>query len=369
MSKIIEHSYGIKEQPSDIEINRRIFASAKNKETMEAVNESLRSVEMIDSREKDQEFLRRRHMDYVSERAANRYSSGSLVLEGQTMLFKYILTEAFKDALILDDYAVQEHAARFESLVDQYVDANHGYSMLERAIERNPINILKAIKEACDTCAMDTAKRIAREARSNKGTALAEKPIFEMNEEERTTFEGKRSELSLDAVSKLVKDKVVEVVRKERDRQKEEKEIEEDLKQVTSESTEEKDTDSSDTTSSKPSDSVKESTLFDSIMTKSYRDSLQSIKENLSFMRDEEGLDDNDDGDDEFGQDTAFPGSADNHLGTEDFTNPLQNDVDLELIMAEALTYYTLMEMTHTICLETFTRDELMNMSQQMLRN
>lgn len=366
MSKIIRHSYGIKDVRDEAELRRAMWQDAKYKQTEQAVTESNQRIAAIDARTKDEEFIRRRaEIDSVKRAVPSKLNS--VYEQGKVLLFKEILIESYLDALVMDDDFVQENRTRFEQLISDYVDRNGGYSMLEEAVKTNPIPFLRAVKETCDTVARQASLRIAREAR--KEPTLANLQVFELDAEEKSLFEEKKSELSLDQVSKLVKNKVLTVVKDERDRQSKERELMEDLKaraQETGEEAEKPETPLGTAT-------LKESTLFNSIMHNAYSSYLETVQERggtagtTSRFVDAVENDDDDEIEGDFDHNATASKLNNEAPSTMDYTSPVNDDVNLDLIMCEALTYYTLMELTNTVCLETFSAKEIMNMSHKFL--
>lgn len=363
MSKIVRHSYGIKQERDEAELRRTIYQQQKDKKVADSVMESNQRIAAIDARSKDEDFIRRRaEIDSTKRGVASKVNS--VYEQGKVQLFKEILIEAYLGSLVMDDEFVQENQSRFEQLISEYVDKNGGYSMLEESVKMKPLNFLLAVKETCDTVARAASLRIAREAR--KEPTIASLQVFELDADEKSLFEEKKSELSLDQVSQLVKDKVLTVVKDERDRQSKERELMDDLKSRAEQTGE----DAVKSDNVLGTTKLKESTLFNSIMHNAYTSYLETVQERGAMSGVFIDQVEDDEGDLQEGNynhnmtQSQFNSTAVSH---KEFTSPMQDDVNLDLIMCEALTYYTLMELTSTVCLETFNAKEIMNMSHKML--
>lgn len=358
MSKIVRHSYGIKSDRDELELNRQSYADRKRRSD-EVFNKGVNARIAVKESSMPQENFVRNTLDRdVLQRKA--LAASNVILEqGKTFIFKSLVTECFKDALWLDGYFVTENSQRFDELVSEYVDEHGGFAMLESAVKNNPkVAILKEMKKVCETAAKTTATRIIRDM--NENPELSEFQVFEMNEEEKDELYGKRAELSLDKLADLVKTKVLTVVKDERDRQSREKELLEDLEAKAKAVTDEGGTVKESTRMGESK--IKESTLFNSILQNSLYEATLAVKEH--FVPEDE----DDDGEEEnFDSDLTSKKLNGTLTTTDDYTSPVRMDVDMDLIMCEAVTYYTLMELTHTMCLETFKRDDIQRMSHKML--
>lgn len=358
MSKIVRHSYGIKSDRDELELNRQSYADRKRRDD-EKFNKGVNDrIAVKESRTSEETFVRNTLDRDTLQRKAGIVSN-TILAQGKSFVFKSLVTECFKDALWLDEYFVTENSQRFDELVSEYVDEHGGFAMLEAAVKANPkVAILREMKKVCEATAKGTTTRIIRDMNDNP--ELAEFQVFEMNEEEKDELYGKRAELSLDKLADLVKTKVLTVVKDERDRQSKEKELLDDLEAKAKSVTDEGGTVKESTRMGESR--IKESTLFNSIFQNSLYEATVAVKEH--FVSEEEEDDDDEEGFDSNLTTNKLNGAAPT---SDQFTSPVRLDVDMDLIMCEAVTYYTLMELTHTMCLESFQRADIQRMSHKML--
>lgn len=351
MGKVVRHSYGIAKDRDELDLNRRSYDDRKKREDAEYNKGVDARIAVKESAIPEENYMRNSLDRDVSARKA--MNLGNVILEqGKLYLFKSLVSECFKGALWMDEEFVSENSQKFDELVSGYVDDRGGYSMLLNAVKANPkVTILKEMQRVCESSARATTMRIIREV--TEDPKLAEFQVFEMDEEEKEELINNRAELSIDQLSQLVKDKVLTVVKDERDRQSREKELLDDLENQASE----------DSTVIESSlrfgeSTVKEGTLFDSIFQNSLYDAAVAVQENISPHM-QSGNDD----------DLTEPVMDDDDIpsSTSELVSPMARDVDLDLVMSEAITFYTLMETMHTISLETFKRDDIMNMSHKLL--
>jgi hypothetical protein len=114
---------------------------------------------------------------------------------------------------------------------------------------------------------------------------------------------------------------------------------------------------------------VEESTLFNSLFRHSYKEVLESIASDQSDF----GNSDDDDPadydvnatkkdieDSEYEGDDDITDEAERHGGVE-------SDIDMDLILAESITKYTLMELCYTIQLENYKYEDIQKISQKLL--
>ncbi len=363
MGKIVRHSYGIKQDRDVRELNRMAFDDRRKREDIQAIMESNKRIAAIESRDGEERFIRNTLDRDVLNRKALQ-ASNAILEQGKLYAFKSIMTNTFRQSLVMDDYFVKENAERFDDFVSQYIDRNGGFAMLENAIKDNPIPLLVEMKKVCEQTAHTTTKRIIKEMSENP--ELANVALFEMNEEEKDEFYKKTPDLSMDKLAELVKNKVLTVVKDERDRQSKQKELMDDLEAKAKEAAENGEQ-VKESVRHLGEPNLKESTLFNAIFHNSYKETLESMSKEhyVPDYRDEEREDDEEyeDFDVAYTKDDMIEDTP----TSDEIKNPLVRDVDLDLILTESITYYTLLELSHTMCLETFNRRDIQNLSHKLL--
>lgn len=260
--------------------------------------------------------------------------------EGKNTIFKSILCEAFIKALPIDDYFVNEHTSQLSAVLCDYVEEQGGFAMLETAVKKHGRNVpfLKKLHDTCTTIAREASTRILREAMDDPEYNIGN--IFSLNDDEKKKLNDKKEVLSIDKISKNIKDNVTNVVKAEIERNERKQELMEDLskagqdvKAVT------------EAAELLRGDSVPQydSTLFNALFTKNMRNAFNAIQAVTEAT--------NDTGADDVG---------DQIIGTTaDLPEPMKNDVNMDLVMCEAIVDYTILELSRTVRLEDFSPSEV----------
>jgi hypothetical protein len=290
---------------------------------------------------------------------------------GREVILKDILFEMFSKSLVLDEEFIVEQEENLRALVESYVEGKGGYSLLENAYRETKSPFLKSIKTVCESTANKVARRKMNDAQENQLDVSAIK--FELNDDEKQELDYEKEKISVDKLSELVKNKVLTVVQDEKARQAKEEEVYQDLEDQAQENGGD---DESVAESVKRSIiremPVEESTLFNSLFRHSYKEMLESVASSVSA----DSIDDDDDNPDdyninatekdvmasaaEFQEDSTLKGESAKH-------GSVQSDIDMDLILAESITKYTLMELSYTIQLENYGYDSIRKISQQLL--
>lgn len=234
-------------------------------------------------------------------------------IQAKEETFKQIIFEAFYNALVLDTDFLMENYYVIKSFSDNYIDNHGGFSLLEEACKRNKNNkLLKNIKEACTKSASKVASR-KNEQMTDKYEAEMIK--FELTDEEKDEIRYS-SDLGIDEVAGIVKDKVKKVLQSEQERQSSEEELMSELEEVgVKEST------------IQYANIVEETTLFNGLMRRCAKTILQE------------------------------------QAGMEEVDEPLNMDV----VLTEAITNYTLLEVMNTYMLEDFPLAKVRQMAHDSL--
>lgn len=223
-------------------------------------------------------------------------------IQAKEETFKQIIFEAFYNALVLDTDFLMENYDVIKSFSDNYIDNHGGFSLLEEACKRNKNNkLLKNLKEACTKSASKVATR-KNEQMTDKYEAEMIK--FELNDEEKDEIRYS-GDLGIDEVAGIVKDKVKKVLQSEQERQSSEEELMSELEEVgVKEST------------IHYNNIVEETTLFNGLMRRCAKTILQEQAR--------EGMEEADE------------------------------TLNMDVVLTEAITNYTLLEVMNTYMLEDF---------------
>jgi hypothetical protein len=339
----------------------------------------------------------------------------NLYSTGKNILFTEIVYEVFSNALLVDDYYKKEQNASLKSYVSEYLNDIGGFALLEYAIKTTNLDLLKQIKSICETtinkvCARKT--KILNEQTSQDVQAVD----FDLNEDEFEDFNYNMKNIGMDEISDLVKKKVLTVVQDEQERAKVQGDFINDLETELSNNTDLKSEEEVNEAFQKmviKKDKTNRTTLFEALLRNSYKEILESAviinDDRMKRTRRQDVLDydvNSDESDvlrSEFDEtsmnnikageysdqsDTAdLTFNADNQVSQtpietdpdcctdggelDEFKNGLQldpNTINMDLIMAEAVTRYTMIETLNTLQLDVITYDKSKKMINQLLK-
>lgn len=316
------------------------FYENKKKEELSSVIES--SILFKEKNEKEKEINRRINL--------NRYitSDKMKVLEntyklGLESIFTNIMFEAFYHSLYFDEDFKMEKAEELYNVIESYLTAKGGYKILTENM--NGSLFLEKLNEVC----VKNAKKIAKRTCENLKERTEEKFTidFLMSDDEKKELDKDVQSLNIDELSKLVKDKVLNVLQDEKERTEKEDEFKEEIDNM------ENGEEIQKVKEQIQGHVIKESTLWNSLMHESYK---ELMKENLNIK--EKKLTE------AFNVDAS---SIDSFDDLEDTETNTEAEINMDNVMAEALTKYTLMELMYTIKLENYTRDDIKRISNQLL--
>lgn len=284
--------------------------------------------------------------------------SNRLYQEGKDMVFKDIMRDIYLESLYLDDDFKQENASNIYEVIESYIDKNGGFAMLEAACKKEGTKLLSDMKEVVEKtsrkCAMRKVKDLKEACNSdkNKGERALEvmnnKHEFDMNDEEVKEYIKSREKLSSDEIVELVKGKVLDVIKDEKARQQDierfEAEIAEQAESIAK--TTESEAFKEAAMSQISQNTFVDMTLFESIQVSTMKEMMNSRDGNeyndLDTYIEENDEDSFDDEDDILEDDEIFEGA-----------------LNMDMVLAESITKYTLLEVFHTLKLENFTRESV----------
>lgn len=288
-----------------------------------------------------------------------------LYTEGKEMLFTDIMCDIYLESVYLDDDFKMENDEQIRSVMADYISKNGGFAMLEAACKKEGTKLLKDMKEIVETTARKCSLRKAKElneacSSKNRGAKAMEvmngEHHFDMNDDEMRDYQRSREKLSEDEIVKFVKDKVLDVI-------KDEKAHQEDLERFEAEIAERAAAISGDETKQ---NAFKESamgmvrqntyadmTLFEAIQFSTMKELMEATRHSGNeYSSLEDYIEDNDE--DSFDDDNDL-------LGDDEV---MENaTIDMDMVLAESITKYTLLEVCHSMKLEKFTRESVQNLS------
>lgn len=289
----------------------------------------------------------------------------SLYAEGKEVLFKNIMSDIYMESLYLDKDFKDIHSESIKSTMGEYIDKNKGYCMLESACKNNNTKLLRDMKEIVDKSARDSSIRKITDIKKVYGVngvmameAMTMNHEFDMNESEMTAFNKSREKLSEEQISKVVKDKILNVIKEERDKHESLERFEEEIN------------DRANSISDKKNlqDTIKESisrnymenrytdlTLFEAIQVDTMREMISVTESNFSGISDS-------DSDSDSGRtiEEILGIDDDSILGDGDIVT--ENKIDMDLVLAESISKYSLLEVCSSMKLEKFDRNRVQEM-------
>lgn len=150
------------------------------------------------------------------------------------LIFREYFTTLVKESLIWDDYAIKEMANGIRYMSHKYIaEAIGGLGGLQKAYEETGSTYLKKVYDTC----MEAGKAIAKKKKAkmeetiNSSNVDNAKLDFSMDSEDEELVDKKMSELNIEDISDLVKDKVLQVVKDENESQKKDDEFVSGLKE------------------------------------------------------------------------------------------------------------------------------------------
>lgn len=364
-TKVQRHSFGISGE-SEFSNMSSAFAAGeffKNRAVLEHVESIDRSVE-----KKEKEGVYKDGVNKIVNAQileSQRLSRiNDISRQGKEIVFKEIMFEMFSKSLLLDDEFVVEKEENLRGLIESYIDGNGGYAMLTEAYKRTKSPLLSRMMKICEAVTKQVSNRKMKELQSADDVSTIN---FSLDDEEKETLDYEKEKLSVDELSDLVKKKVFSVIQDEKSRQQKEEELEQDLMEETDEDRAVKESINRIVFDKSP---VEVSTTFNSIFRHSLK---QSVTESVASHVPEDEYDDEDqndyvgvDADEDEIKENEFGGFIDIQDEINDH-GAHSSDIDMDMVLAESITQYTLMELCYTIKLEDYTHESLRKISESLL--
>lgn len=278
----------------------------------------------------------------------NEYSEN-----GKEMLMTEALSRVYVHSLPLSqtsDYETQLRAT-FESFM---VDGDIYKRLKEQRKKRYRTSFfIDRVERIIESIVLEKVSEKSKEAKE-KGHDNIDLD-FSLDSDEANKFHDDLSSIGIDQVSGAIKDKVVNVVKEERERQLKEKEeldaLEDDVKNtvvVEDETVEESLSLSREVIAMEYNrldsriDDVRDTTLMDAM----FRSNLRTVKERFIASRRNR---------------TGHHSGIDIHIDEEELPE-LRDTIDMDLVFAETVANYALFETAHTLNLMEFTKDDVRNL-------
>lgn len=290
--------------------------------------------------------------------------SNQLYKEGREVLFKDIMSDIYLESIYLDDEFKEENCGAIKSTMIDYIERQGGFAILEAACKKQGTKLLSDMKEVVEKtsrkCAMRKTAELKEACASNKGKGakamevMNNKHNFDMIDDEVKEYNKSREKLSEDEIVKLVKDKVLDVIKDEKSRQKDieafETEIAERAEEVGA-TDKEKEAFKESVSTLVSQNTFTDMSLFEAIQFSTMKEVMESVNKRDSnpYNNLEEYIEDF--------EEESFDDDDEDILGDEDILEGAS--IDMDLVLAESIAKYTLLEVCHTLKLEEFTRDSV----------
>lgn len=312
-SKVTKHNYGISGRSSlgrtSNGIDAKEFMESKMRREQQVILEA--SIQERDNVVKQVGLIENVNARKIGDKQAS-FIMGDMTKAGRDYAFKYAMGVIFENCLLLDDYYVKENSSKIRSVMENYIDKNGGITLLENALKTNKTRFLTMLMEACNKTACKCAKRKVKEAHE---AGQSQGITFEISEEEREELDADIKEMDIEQLSSVVKDKVLTVIKDEKERAQQREEFERDLEEGVEDAIVKEQCFRANNKYCSAKD-----TLFNAFMTESYKDVLESVVQ-FDFDScdeiDEIGLDSDDvDYDDTVGAHTLSELNRDEEINT-----------------------------------------------------
>lgn len=406
-TKVTRHNTGVKgfseyNQGSSGAANANYYKKhlAKQNERTVLENQSL-----ISEKERMAEIINNTNNHRMNEGRLERVMEGIYRL-GKEEVYKEVMYRLFEQCLFVDQEVKETQSAELRGLVNEYVEKNGGIATLESKMSGS--KFLRDIKVVCESTAKTVSKRKVKETNAEPKLQIT----FDLNEDENKKLNDDISSLDSDTLEKLVKEKVVKVLEDEKARANKKaeysKEIEDNVASAVNESIMQK---------IHSKDPFEQTTLWDGLMRSSYKEVLESVairpvvnKNKLSELgltksevdykaaeaeADPDGADWVNQADDfesmktdlDFGPkngDTGrvlvdddmngkvTQGEVDRRLEDQEYNNSSlitsMESLNMDIVLVEAITKYTLLEMCYTMKLEDYTVNDVRKLASSLIR-
>ncbi len=358
---VVMQTAGVKKYNPNLNATPEVSAARylRNKAVTESYNQSQKRLDAIEESHRIKE-IQESVVNESVKKISETYITNKLIKSFENAIFKEFMFEMFNGSLILDnDFKIAKEST-FRTLISEQIDKRGGIEFLSECAKSSKLPYLAKLLEACKKTARDMTKRKMKTAKENEIELSS--ITFEMDDEDKEEFNYQKDDLSIDELSEKVKNKVYTVIKDEKKRQQKEEDIVNELKDSL------KDGDDSDAGVSDNDKnltesfrrlgitSLEESTLFNSIFRHSV---LTYIKESAAHGNHHHHHSDDDD---DLESDITI--DPDDDTVYDDFPH---SEIDMDLILAESIAKYTLMEMFYTIKLENYTHNDIKKFSQKML--
>lgn len=217
---------------------------------------------------------------------------GEMSKKGKKAIFKRLLTEMYIESLYLDESFILENFTTISKIVDDFIEENGGYSLLENAYIKTKSPLLKNMMDICEATTKRVNERLYKLAEKEQNVDLLN---FELDADEKERLDYEKRDLGIEEISNIVKEKVLKVVKDEKAREQKNEELKNDIEAELSENpnvVDEKSVKENLDRIFAQASPTEEGTLFNALLRNNYKNILEGNSELFTneFSKDDEGL-------------------------------------------------------------------------------
>ncbi|WP_304576664.1 hypothetical protein [Romboutsia ilealis] len=228
-----------------------------------------------DTRKKINKQFNNTKLEADTKKAIFNKKSNEMHKKGKNTIFKSLLTEMYIQSLYLDEDFILENFNNIAGIVENFVDDNGGYSLLENAYYQSKSPLLKKMIDICEETSKRVNGRVYETAEKSQNADLLN---FELDSDEKEKFDYDKRDLGIEEISNIVKEKVLTVVKDEKAREQKHEELMEDIENELSENpnvTDEKSVKENLSRIFAQSSPTEEGTLFNALLRSNYKSILE----------------------------------------------------------------------------------------------
>lgn len=261
-----------------------IAKTAKQKAELEKKNQEKRN-------QINKKFANTR-LDLAAKKAMFDKKYGEMSKKGKKAIFKRLLTEMYIESLYLDESFILENFTTISKIVDDFIEENGGYSLLENAYIKTKSPLLKNMMDICEATTKRVNERLYKLAEKEQNVDLLN---FELDADEKERLDYEKRDLGIEEISNIVKEKVLKVVKDEKAREQKNEELKNDIEAELSENpnvVDEKSVKENLDRIFAQASPTEEGTLFNALLRNNYKNILEGNSELFTneFSKDDEGL-------------------------------------------------------------------------------
>ena len=261
-----------------------IAKTAKQKAELEKKNQEKRN-------QINKKFANTR-LELAAKKAMFDKKYGEMSKKGKKAIFKRLLTEMYIESLYLDESFILENFTTISKIVDDFIEENGGYSLLENAYIKTKSPLLKNMMDICEATTKRVNERLYKLAEKEQNVDLLN---FELDADEKERLDYEKRDLGIEEISNIVKEKVLKVVKDEKAREQKNEELKNDIEAELSENpnvVDEKSVKENLARIFAQASPTEEGTLFNALLRNNYKNILEGNSELFTneFSKADEGL-------------------------------------------------------------------------------